>query len=134
MTVTITCSDDQARTIAAALDLLMRVHLGQWHVILEGLKWDGRYRDLYGCANTLRALAWIYTRMDAGASHSITSRDIDDEARVAADIKGALRHAMWKAQPASERAHHTVDSSPPMKHAENPLPIVTVTVKKARKS
>jgi hypothetical protein len=132
MTVTITCSDDQARAIAAALDLLMRVHLGQWHVLVERLKWDGRYRDMHGCADTLRALAWVYTRMDAGASHGITSRDIDDEARVAADIKGAIRHALWKALPASERRPgSTVDSAPPMKHAEAPLPIVNA--KKASK-
>lgn len=129
MSVTIVLDEEQARTVVAALDLLMRAHLGQWHVLTERLKWQN-YRDMHGTADLLRAAAWIYTRMDAGASYGITNMEVDEEARIAADIKDTIRHELWRASSEARRQGYGVDAFPPLKHSELPLPKVTVTKEK----
>jgi hypothetical protein len=129
MTITIECTELQARTITTALDLLMRIHMGQWYVLTERLRWHPRWNDRDCAVNILTALAMLYTQLSGPASHSINSPVIDDEARIAADIRGMIRHVLWTAQPEGERIACTVDSAPPMRHSNEPLPQVTVTTK-----
>jgi hypothetical protein len=109
----------------------MRVHLGQWHVLTEHVPWPD-YRFSHQASDILRAVSSLYTRGDLGASFGLTSPEVDEEAWVAADIKGALRHALWAAQPQEIRKEtgYSLDSVPPMRHSQLALPVVTVTREK----
>jgi hypothetical protein len=127
--VTIDCTEEQSRIIVAALDLLERMHLGQWYVLTERLKWRD-YHEYHVAQDVLRAAAGIYTRLPPGSSYGIHSPEIDTETHDAADMKAAIRHELWKAQPKGERSSASVDAHPPAKHAQAPLPTVTVRVAK----
>jgi hypothetical protein len=115
--VTIEVTDKQAHLIREALDLYVRLNLGQFDKIkdiptIHKHIWEN-HRDNYhdiGNDELLRARNILFD-MDYGlnGSYGINSDKVDDFARLAQDIIEVIRYEFWKVNP--KRSNVTVDSS-----------------------
>lgn len=114
--VTIEVTDKQAHLIREALDLYVRLNLGQFDIIkdiptIHANIWDNHrseYQDI-GNDELLKARNILFD-MNYGlnGSYGINSDKVSDYARLAQDIIEVMRHETWKNNP--ERMEGTIDS------------------------
>lgn len=115
--VTIEVTEQQAHLIREALDLYVRLNLGQFDKIkdiptIHKHIWKNYRYDYHDIGNEelLKARNVLFD-MDYGlnGSYGINSEKVDDFARLAQDIIEVIRHEFWKNNP--DRSEGTVDSS-----------------------
>lgn len=115
--VTIEVTEQQAHLIREALDLYVRLNLGQFDKIkdvptIHKHIWENHRDDYHDIGNQelLKARNILFD-MDYGlnGSYGINSEKVDDWARLAQDIIEVIRHEFWKNNP--NRSEGTVDSS-----------------------
>lgn len=115
--VTIEVTEQQAHLIKEALDLYVRLNLGQFDKIkdiptIHKHIWENHRDDYHDIGNDelLKARNILFD-MDYGlnGSYGINSDKVDDFARLAQDIIEVIRHEFWKNNP--NRSNGTVDSS-----------------------
>ena len=101
-TYTLTVTENQARLIAQAMDIVSRVQIGQWHEFIDWLPQQQRF-----CRHTLREQLlpvmsehFRKTKPDGcpyaidgwGSHYGIHSEYVPDTARVAWDLKKVIEH------------------------------------------
>lgn len=135
--VVLDMSDEQAVVLAAALDLFLRVGIGQLENVDE--VWTSYYPA--SCADQVaHDLAVRYlmaykagmTGYPPNASHSICSPVVHEVFKVATDIHDVVRNARaWHRQPEGGVG---VDFYSPFHHAQTPLPAVKIRPARKRPS
>lgn len=132
--VTIEVTDKQAHLIREALDLYVRLNLGQFDKIkdiptIHKHIWENHRDDYHDIGNDeLLRVRNILFDMDYGlnGSYGINSDKVDDFARLAQDIIEVIRHEFWKVNP--KRSNATVDSSITLRSSFEPNKIkVSIT-------
>lgn len=126
---TIRCNEKQLRTIEKALDLMMRLGLGQVRKILEFLPDIGPH-GFSPDYEKLRAhcIAIILDLGFAGIGHSysVSNKEVPAPAIVAYDIGAVIRNTLASL---SDTGRHTAWSNPPLHLGGEPLVDVAVTAK-----
>jgi hypothetical protein len=90
-------SEEQARVISLACELLSRLHMGQLNAAAD----VHVQRDCFhALADELRKLKPMLTGMPQNAHWGITGPELPDEARVAFDLHQVIRHRLaWDHDP-----------------------------------
>ena len=110
-------NEQQAGIIQNALNFYFRSFLGQldlWHVSIDGESFD------YFERNIVEGALKNVMKLSQNSSYGINSKEIPDMARDAADIRGVIRHQLWKDR--EGHSEHTVDASPPTRYGTLALP------------
>lgn len=123
-------SEEQARIISEALDLYMRVRLGQVEVIIEPWRFAIRGDQQEQTAERLLVAERLVgdakmalTGFTPTASFGIGHDAVPNDARIAQDIRQTIRHRMaWDRRP---EGGHTADFHEPMSWGKQPLPKVS---------
>jgi hypothetical protein len=91
----------EARLLKSALDLLCRLHLGQYWILEETTMWNDAPGERRMAARDILTKAGnAATGLPGHASWGINNRKVDDEARVAWDLTKVIRHRLaWDAEP-----------------------------------
>ena len=111
--VTIEVTEQQAHLIREALDLYVRLNLGQFDKIkdvptIHKHIWENHRDDYHDIGLKVRNILFDMN-FGLNGGYSITSNKVDDFARLAQDIIEVIRHEFWKNNP--NRSNGTVDSS-----------------------
>jgi hypothetical protein len=130
MKYTIEVNEEQARLMAEALDLYMRVRLGQIEVIIDPWRFakrgDGQEQTanhLVHAESLIGEAKMVLTGFTPSASFGIGSSDLPDSAKVAQDMRSVIRHRLaWDRSP---DGGHGVDFNDPMKWGSHPLLVIT---------
>lgn len=130
MKYTIEVSEEQAQLIQQALDLYMRVRIGQIEVVVEpwrfAMRGDGQEQTAEHLRIAERLVGeakMMLTGFSPSASFGIGSPGVPDSAKVAQDISQTIRHRLaWDRKP---EGGHSVDFHEPMKWGSQALPTVT---------
>ena len=115
--VTIEVTEQQAHLIKEALDLYVRLNLGQFNVIkdlptIHKHIWENHRDDYHDIGNgeLLKARNILFDmNFGLNGSYGINSDKVDDFARLAQDIIEVIRHEFWKVNP--KKINGSVDSS-----------------------
>jgi hypothetical protein len=135
---TLIINEEHARVMITALDCYSRMMIGQIDNALEPIKfqWDfknrpkdkevSNYNNFRDLCNQIKSL---FTPFDSpGASYGIHSKEVDDSARVAYDIKKVIEHRLsFDRKPEGDI---TVNFDKPSQTSEQPLPIISVLINK----
>lgn len=115
--VTIKVTERQAHLINSALDLYVRLNLGQFDRLIYDVPtihdnvWNNHRDEWHDFASeelkTLRNKLFDF-KHGMNYSHGINSDKVSDYARLAQDIHEVIRHEFWKNNPNSSRG--TIDS------------------------
>lgn len=122
-------SEAQLRVLSDALDLYLRIRLGQLEEVIDPWLFAKRGDGLEQTAERLELarrllpeFKYALTGFSSTASWGIGAEDLPDVARVAVDIKDVIRHHLaWERKP---EGGHTVDFHEPMHWGSEPLPVV----------
>ena len=111
--VTIEVTEQQAHLIREALDLYVRLNLGQFDKIkdvptIHKHIWENHRDDYHDIGLKARNILFDMN-FGLNGGYSINSNKVDDFARLAQDIIEVIRHEFWKNNP--NRSNGTVDSS-----------------------
>lgn len=92
----LTLTEGQAQVISDALELFLRIHMGQLDSVVDVLEWQRRdFETLHELRDELRKLSPLATGIPCRSSyHGIHSKKIHDRSRVAYDLHQVVRHAL----------------------------------------
>lgn len=115
--IQITVTEKQAHLISEALELYVRLNLGQFDKLIDvptihDNVWNNHREEWHNFAiEELTAVRNKLFDMNFGlsGSHGINSTQVSDYARLAQDIHEVIRHFFWLNNP--NRSDMTVDSS-----------------------
>lgn len=125
-TVTITLTERQADILVRALDLYSRIGIGQICEVRQ--VWNRFYRSFQPDMDMVQRLLdhakYAMTGFEGGASHGIGTREVNDEFKIAHEVRQQLWHDLsWHREP---KGGHTVNFDPPLKYTAEPLPKVEI--------
>ena len=118
----LTVTDNQLDAIDRALESFMRMSIGQFKYSIEEV-WRDKVlevdrRELESICDRLKEMYTGYK--DRGASYGIHSKEVQEDARIAWDIKQVIRHRIsYDRHP---EGGHTVNFNPPNRSSLEPLP------------
>lgn len=96
----LTLTEKQLQVIQSACELLFRIKMGQLSHVAEFF-FHRPINDILALREGLDKLSTLATGLDShSASHGISSPEISDDARIAADVHDVIRHHLsWKKNP-----------------------------------
>lgn len=110
---TLTLSKEQLRVVDHALELLVRMGLGQINTAVD-LCYLFQTKDPKKVKNMCDELKKELTGFEGGASWGIHSKEISEEYRVACDIEQTIRHQLYNDLPedTKQKLRYTVCAYP----------------------
>jgi hypothetical protein len=132
MAYSIKLTEAQMRVISDALELYMRIRLGQIETVVDpwmfAKRGDGRPQTaelLHEARRQLESVKEVLTGFSPTASWGIRAEEVPDVARVASDLRDVIRHHLaWERSP---EGGGSVDFYKPMHWGSEPLPVVEGT-------
>jgi len=109
---TLTLTEDQARALSDAAELVSRLYMGQLDFLRVFSKSDN-YEAVYKALDDLRELMGLIPKgCTRNAFYGISSKEISNVARTLFDAHQVIRHQIWKDTPSMPR--HITWASPAM--------------------
>lgn len=136
MNVTIELDDQKADLLVAALDLYMRIGIGQFKEVLEfnhrdvhdGVELWKREVDRAPAVDLLNQLSWAVLKTSSNGSHGIFSPLVEDRVKRAAymhaQIRKQLAEARWK--PGDSKIYVQFDEPRPYLDGDKPIVVNVV--------
>ena len=111
---TLTLTEDQARALSNAAELVTRLHMGQLDCLRDFNKYPNDNLDeIYRRLDELRELmGLIPPGCGKNAFYGITSSEIPNTSRTLFDIHQVIRHEIWKNQ--EDAPNYITHASPAM--------------------
>lgn len=131
-------NEEHADVLIKALESYSRMMIGQIDYALEPIKIhsdfstkskDRKFTDHQKFRDLCNEIKSLVTPFDSpGASYGIHSKEVDDSARIAYDIKKVIEHRLsYDSRP---QGGVTVNFDEPRQTSEQPLPIISVLINK----
>ena len=115
---TLTLTEDQARALSNAAELVSRLHMGQLDVLALFNKYPDNFEGVYRVIDQLREeMNLIPDGCGKNAYYGITSPDITNTARTLFDAHQVIRHEIWRNTP--DAPNYITHASPAMQTDHN---------------
>lgn len=122
---TLTLTEDQARALSNAAELVSRLHMGQLDCLRELTCYPNEnHEDIYRMLDDLRELMGLIPKGGTrNTFFGITSPDITNTARTLFDLHQVIRHEIWRNTP--DAPNYITHASPAFQcdHTQ-PLPTI----------
>jgi hypothetical protein len=113
-TYILTMTEDQARALSNAAELVSRLHMGQLDCLRQFTRYpNDNHEEIYKRLDEMRELmGLIPPGFGRNAFYGISSPDITNTARTLFDIYQVIRHEIWKNQ--KDAPNYITHASPAM--------------------
>jgi len=110
---TLTLSKEQIRVINHALEIMVRMGLGQIHTAVD-LCYLFQTKDPKKVKNLCDELQKELTGLESGTSWGIHNKEISEDYRIACDIEQVIRHQLYNDLPedTKQKLRYTVSAYP----------------------